>query len=77
MSKEGIEFDTKTFIKYASGAEKIIVDEFHRAKEDFFAALQGHMIRGNMILITSTLHFSEKKRSIHKFSGYFQSFRLS
>ncbi len=76
LSEDGTEFDTRTFIRYASKSERIIVDEFHRAREDFFAVLQGHIFPENTILITSTLHFFRKREIYSPIMGLFPEFRV-
>ena len=37
--------------------EKIIIDEFHRAPEDFLYTIQAGECRGDLVLLTSTIHY--------------------
>ncbi len=56
--EEGEEYDLKVFLKLCN--DKTIVDEFHRADPKFFDALQAGQCSGNLVLITSTMHFHKK-----------------
>ena len=76
LSEDGEEMDVKTFIKYASKSDKIIIDEFHRANESLFAALQGHIIDCDIILITSTLHFFKNESKYSLIFGLFPEYKV-
>ena len=56
--EEGEEYDLKVFLKLCN--DDVIVDEFHRADPKFFDALQAGQCSGNIVLITSTMHFHKK-----------------
>ncbi len=53
-------FDTTSFIRFCRAADKIIVDEFHRANPRFFDAIHAGECGGELVLITSTLHYYRK-----------------
>ncbi len=51
----GEEFGLGAFLRMCG--ERVIVDEFHRADARFFDALQAGSCGGDIVLVTSTLHF--------------------
>ncbi len=57
---EDLSLDVRGFIKLCSKTNKIIVDEFHRAPLRFFDAIQAGECGGEVVFITSTLHYHRK-----------------
>ncbi len=54
---EGGEYDAKSFVRLCKALDRVIVDEFHRAPGIFFDALQANECTGDLVLITSTMHY--------------------
>ncbi len=57
---EDLSLDVKSFIRLCNRADKIIVDEFHRAPPRFFDAIQAGECSSEIVFITSTLHYYKK-----------------
>jgi len=63
FDKDAKEISYETFFelfKEMIGKKRIVIDEFHRLPEKFFDYLHFLGIRGNLIVISSTLWFSKK-----------------
>jgi hypothetical protein len=54
------EIDFRGFLRECRGTNNIILDEFHRADPKLFDALQAGECSGDLVLITSTLHYHKK-----------------
>jgi hypothetical protein len=52
-----VELDVDGFIRLCRVSDRIIVDEFHRASSKFFDAIHAGACGGELVLITSTLHY--------------------
>jgi len=57
---EDQELDTRTFIRICRIQDNIIVDEFHRAEPRLFDAIQAGVCSGNIVFITSTMHYYKR-----------------
>jgi len=63
FDKDAKEISYETFFelfKEMMGRKKIVIDEFHRLPEKFFDYLHFLGVKGNLIVISSTLWFSKK-----------------
>jgi len=63
FNKESREISYQTFFelfKEMLGKKRVIIDEFHRLPEKFFEFLHSQRVKGNLIVISSTLWLSKK-----------------
>ncbi len=54
------EFDLGVFLRICESLDGVIVDEFHRAPSRLFDAVQAGVCAGNLVFITSTLHYHKR-----------------
>ncbi len=75
---EDLELDVRSFTRLCRRLDKVIVDEFHRAPPIFFDIVQTGECSGELVFITSTLHYH--KRLIEgvdaPLKGLFTSYRV-
>ncbi len=57
---EDLSLSVREFIRLCRREDRIIVDEFHRAPPRFFDAIQAGECGGEVVFITSTLHYHKK-----------------
>ncbi len=60
LPSEGTVYSWQQFRPILEGSNSVIVDEFHRAPEEFFLHLQAGNIPERVALLTSTLHYFRK-----------------
>ena len=70
--------DLRTFMRTVGHMDKVIIDEFHRAPDEFFAFIQAGGLPENAVLITSTLHHYKHVRAVNSpLLGMFTEFRVN
>ena len=69
--------DMRTFMRTVSHKNSVIVDEFHRAPEEFFSFVQAGGLPENTVLITSTMHYYRHVKTVNSpILGMFSEFQV-
>ena len=58
--REAAEYEPRAFLRLCRLLDRVIVDEFHRARGEFFDVLQAGECPEDLVLITSTLHYHRR-----------------
>ena len=58
--EQDAELDTGAFLRLCRSEPRIVLDEFHRAEPRVFDAIQAGSCTGELVLVTSTLHYHRR-----------------
>ncbi|NPA76671.1 MAG: ATP-binding protein [Candidatus Diapherotrites archaeon] len=69
--------DLRTFMRTVNHENGVIIDEFHRAPEEFFSFVQAGGLPENTVLITSTMHYYRHVKDVNSpILGMFSEFQV-